>query len=256
MRSKTAKKLIKVLLAIAFWAVVWEAASFLISDNLKMFLPSPVIVVNTFFRLFGKSTFWAAVFYSFLRVFEGFALGVVCGIIAGILTGRLKAFDIILSPAMQVIRAVPVVSFIILAFLFIRVDILPIVVCMFMVMPIVWQTVNDELVGFDKGINEMAEVFKVKGFKKLLFVTVPTVSDAVISTILSGAGLAWKSGIATEVLCAPAVSIGKSLLKAKNLLNFDEVYAFTLTVIILSMVFEFLLKYLYSRRKARRIGNG
>ena len=53
------------------------------------------------------------------------------------------------------------------------------------------------------------------------------------------------SGIAAEVICRPPESLGNMLASAKNYLETAEVFAITATIILLSLVFEKLLKYLY-----------
>ncbi len=251
MPNKHIKKPLYVFLAIAFWFSVWEAASFLINDNLKLFLPSPVLVIKAFSRLISELSFWQAVSLTLLRIFTGFICGVIAGIILGILTSSFKLPDIIISPAMRVVRAVPVVSFIILAYLFISVDYLPVFICFLMVMPLIWQTVHDGLNNFDNNIDEMAKVFKITGLKNLFFVRLTTISDEIITSMVNGIGLAWKSGVASEVLCTPAISLGKSLYRAKGNINYDEVYAITLTVVMLSIIIEFFIKNSYKKTEAK-----
>ena len=248
MLKKCSKKTFNVFLAIAFWFLIWEAASFLINDNLKLFLPAPHVVIVALSRLFGELSFWQSVSLTLLRIFTGFIFGVIFGIVIGILTSSFKLLDIILSPALRVVRAVPVVSFIILAYLFINVNYLPVFICFLMVMPLIWQTVHDKLVSFDTELSEMAKVFNISGRKYLLFVKLPAISDAIISTMINGIGLAWKSGVASEVLCTPAISLGKNLYRAKGNINYDEVYAITLTVVMLSIIIELLIKFAYNKQ--------
>lgn len=247
MQNNFLKKLFSTVSAIAFWIFVWEATSLLISDNLKLFLPSPFSVTAAMIRLAGKGSYWLAVLYTLVRIFIGFISGVVGGITAGVITSHIKIFDIILSPAMRIIRAVPVVSFIILAYLFINVNYLPVFICFLMVMPLIWQTTHDELVHFDKNLTEMTAIFRIKGAKRLFLVKLITVSDKIISSMVSGIGLAWKSGVAAEVLCTPAISLGRSLYRAKGDINYDEVYAITLTVVFLSIIIEHFIKYFYRK---------
>ena len=249
MRNKLIKKLLSILFAIAFWITFWKAASLLISENLKLFLPSPFSVISAFINLVQESQFWKAVILTLIRIFGGFVFGVTAGIIFGILTSHIRVFDIVISPAMRIIRAVPVVSFIILAYLFINVNYLPIFICFLMVMPLVWQTVHDELEGFDKNQSEMASVFGIVGFKRLIYVELTSVWNKVLSAMINGIGLAWKSGVATEVLCTPAISLGRNLYRAKGNINYDEVYAVTLTVVILSITIENIIKLCYTHNK-------
>lgn len=246
-QNKFAIKTIRILIATALWLLIWEAASFFASDNLSIFLPSPFKVAAAFARLFTETAFWRAAGSSLLRIFCGFLLGSVGGIFIGILTASFKSADVILSPALKIIRAVPVVSFIILAFLFISVDRLPVFISFLMVVPLIWQSVHDGITGTDIKLCEMCRVYGMGKFRTLIFVRLPCVTNEIITALINGLGFAWKSGVAAEVLCTPQISIGKSIYRAKASLNFDEVYALTLTVVILSLIFEFLLKFLWRR---------
>lgn len=253
MLNKIIKKTVYLFLAIAFWLVVWEAASFIISDNLKLFLPSPVLVIKALIRLARTGNYWFTVSVTVLRIFTGFICGTLSGIALGLLTSHNKVFDIIVSPAMRVIRAVPVVSFIILAYLFINVNYLPVFICFLMVMPLIWQTVHDKITGFDTNLSDMCKVFKIKGFKKLFYVKLRTISGDIVTAMINGIGLAWKSGIAAEVLCTPIVSLGRSIYRSKGNINYDEVYALTITVVILSIIIEYFIKYSYRKKLAKRL---
>ena len=62
---------------------------------------------------------------------------------------------------------------------------------------------------------------------------------------ITGLGLAWKSGIAAEVISMPKLSIGRSLYEAKLYIETPELFAWTLTVIILSIITEKVLTVLF-----------
>lgn len=248
---------LKIIIALVFWLAVWQIASMYIADNLRLFLPSPVSVFKSFILLCGTGTFYNEVFASLIRIIIGFSSGVITGILFGIFTSELNVFDTVFSPAFRVIRAVPVVSFIILAYLFIDTDRLPIFISFLMVVPLVWQTTHDSLKNAVPDLCEMGKVFGLNRFKLLYKIKLPAVFGELLSVTVSALGFAWKSGIAAEVICSPEISLGKSILKAKNNLGFDEVYALTLTVIILSIIFEIVLKYLckiYLNRKEKEHG--
>ena len=54
-------------------------------------------------------------------------------------------------------------------------------------------------------------------------------------------GMAWKAGIAAEVLCTPKEAIGTEIYLSKMYMETTDLFAWTLTVIILSVVIEKLL---------------
>ena len=66
-------------------------------------------------------------------------------------------------------------------------------------------------------------------------------------------GLCWKSGIAAEIISQPNNSIGGSLYEAKIFLDTKGMFAWTLVIILVSMVLEkgiiFLINRIASRTK-------
>ncbi|MBP9989464.1 MAG: ABC transporter permease subunit [Ruminococcus sp.] len=246
--NKKIKKPLKIILVLFFWLAVWEAASLLVSDELKIFLPSPFRVIEKWVATGFTYEYIKAALATLLRIFVGFAAGIFTGFILGILTSAFSVINLLLSPVLKCVRAVPVVSFIILAFLFLKVDYLPIFISFLMVVPLIWQTVHDSAANPDRKLKEMCAVYGIKKTKAIFRVYLPQALPQIITACVNALGFAWKSGVAAEVICTPDVSLGHKIYSAKSELNFDEVYAVTLTVILLSLFIEFLLKFLFRKR--------
>ena len=71
-----------------------------------------------------------------------------------------------------------------------------------------------------------------------------------LTACTTGLGFAWKSGIAAEVICSPDLAIGTELKNAKAYLETPEVFAWTVTVVVLSVLLErVLLKLVRKNRK-------
>jgi NitT/TauT family transport system permease protein len=64
-------------------------------------------------------------------------------------------------------------------------------------------------------------------------------------------GLAWKSGVAAEVLCLPGRAIGSQIYNTKFYLEVPQLFAWTVVVVTLSLMMEHLLTAVLSRRKQR-----
>ena len=54
-------------------------------------------------------------------------------------------------------------------------------------------------------------------------------------------GLSWKAAIAAEVICTPKETIGAGIYNAKIYLETPSLFAWTITVIILSVILEKIL---------------
>lgn len=223
-------------LAAALWLAVWQLVSAYVDRELL--LPKPLTVLYSLLDICVKPEFWRAVFASLLRVLAGFLTGAAAGVVLGALTNRFRLADILLSPVLRIIRATPVASFIILAILWIKSSYLPAFISMLMVMPVIWGNVYEGISSTDTGLLEVGQVYRFGNFKKLRLIYIPSVAPYFRAGAISALGMAWKSGIAAEVICQPKISIGRSLYYSKLYLETPELFAWTAVVIILSIIVE------------------
>ena len=75
----------------------------------------------------------------------------------------------------------------------------------------------------------------------------PAIRPYLQAAVSTGFGFAWKAGVAAEILCWPKDSIGYHIAAAKNLVETADVFAWTAVVVLLSVVLEWLLRWLTSR---------
>ena len=113
-------------------------------------------------------------------------------------------------------------------------------------MPLVWQTVHDSLFAIDSELLEMATVFRVKKFHVISKIVFRSVFPSLLTTCTGALGFAWKAGVAAEVISSPQMSIGRFLLKAKTSLETTDVFAWTINIVLLSILLESIFKYAVS----------
>ena len=87
--------------------------------------------------------------------------------------------------------------------------------------------------------------------KTLGSIIVPSLRPALRSAALTSIGLAWKSGIAAEVLAQPSKAIGSQLYYAKIYLETPELFAWTLSVIFFSILIEKLVRTFLKRQEGK-----
>lgn len=230
------------LLAAAFWLLVWQLASMLV--NQEVVLSPPLTVLTALWQLMGTEQFWLSLGASFLRIIGGFLLGVLLGSALALLCWRIGLARLLISPFMSVVRATPVASFIILLLFMARNSLIPVIIAALMVMPILWANVLKGLEETDEDLLEMGRVFALSKGWQLRHIYGPSVMAFFLPAALTGLGLAWKAGIAAEVLAAPEHSVGGMLYRAKIYLENPDMLALTLCVILISMGLERLLKRL------------
>lgn len=252
MTSTMINKILKKTAILILWIAVWQFLSMIIAKEL--ILPSPVSTIVSLFKLAETKVFYASVLISILRILTGFLLGTILGFLGGIVSANNAIFKQIIAPLLQLIKAVPVASFIILAFFWFKSTFLPIFITFLMVLPIVWAATETALLSVDQKIVEMGTIFRLSNIKIFLKIKLPIISPTVISACLTAFGFAWKSGIAAEVIAKPQNSLGGLLENSKTYLEISEVFALTAVVAILSLLLEIGLKrifrgYYYDRFK-------
>lgn len=239
-------RLLKLLLSALFWLAVWYAAAWLVemrveSRGNELLLPYPITVLKSLTNLWAMREFWLTVLHSLLRILGGLAAGSLMGAALSVLTCASSWFDSLLAPAIRVIRATPVTSFILLILLWTGRNAVPAIIAGLMVLPVVWENLSQGISSTDKQLLEMARAYRFSPIKKLHLIYYPTVRPYLSAAVTTAMGLAWKSGVAAEVLCLPKRGIGTQIYNAKLYLEIPDLFAWTLTVVLLSILLEKLL---------------
>lgn len=245
--KKTRVKAHEYLAVTVIWLAVWEIISIVINEEV-LFVP-PHKVLLCLGQMILTVDYWVIIGSTMLRVLGGFVIGYVLTAIFALLAYRINFLRLLLTPLISVIKATPVASFIILFLMFWGKDFVPVVICMFMVTPIVWNNVLMGLFSVDKNLLEMSQVYEFSFSRKLKYIIVPSLLPYNAAAIGSGLGLCWKAGIAAEVICRTLPSIGNSIWETKFYINTEEMFAWTATVVVLSVIFDKVLSKLTGKKK-------
>lgn len=227
--------------AAAFWLLVWEGASLALASTTggrMLLLASPVQALGRLIDLAGTPEFWRAAAFSSLRILGGFFLSCVLAVALAALAARLRWVRELLSPLVAVVKAVPVVSFIILALNFFSSENLSLLISALMVFPPVYLNVLEGIGHTDRQLLEMARVFRVPLSRQLRGIYLPAVLPYFRSAVSLGLGLCWKSGAAAEVIGLPEGSIGEALYTAKVYFQTGDLFAWTAVIVAISVLFE------------------
>lgn len=253
MKKRSDNNILWAIVSIIFWILVWTLAAVLIKN--KLLMPSPLDTVIRLASLLKSWNFWSVSLYSLLRIVLGTVTGIIAGIVLAVLSALFLPADKILTPFISVIRSTPVASFIILVMLWIK-SFLPSFISFLMVVPIVYSNTLTGMKSIDYSYLRMSRQFGLSPWISIKRIYVPSLIPFLKPAISNALGLSWKAGIAAEVLSFFPKSIGRQLSQAKNELETTDLFAWTLTVIILSVILEYAVKHLLEDKNSKNSNNG
>ncbi len=223
-------------LSILALIVAWEIAARAVDS--AFILPGPIAVLSDAFALAQTQNFGLHVAATARRGLVSFALTLGLGLALGIPAGASRSFDAALRPWMAVIKASPVVSFILLALLWLGSSTVPIAVAALMALPVMTEAVSRGVTSADPRLLEMARVYRLSRRKTLLHVRLPSAVPYIVSGASGSLGLVWKVAIAGEILGSPRFGIGSAMQQAKVHLETARVFALTVVGILLCVATE------------------
>lgn len=233
------KKIIYNIAAILLALCVWQVAAMLVDE--KILLVSPLQVYKRLLRLLQEKDFYKTVLFSLNRIGTGFAFGFILGTALGIVAGRHKILKTLLMPYMMTIKSVPVASFIVIALIWITSSKLPSFISFLIVLPIVYSNVLTGIQDVDEKLLQVSRLYNFSLKKRLIYIHLPQLKPYILSACSVSIGLAWKSGVAAEVIAISDGSIGEMLYNAKVYFDTADLFAWTVVIVLLSVAFEKLI---------------
>ena len=249
MNKSLLKKTGAVLLALALWQIV----SMIV--GMEMLLASPLKVLMRLGTIWRENDFLSTVLFSVARIFGGFLLAFLTGIGLALLAGRFSMVETLLWPYVVTIKSVPIASFIILCLIWFSYTQMTVFIAFLIAFPVIYSNVLQGIRSTDPQMNEMAKLYRIRGARKLFYIQLPGIMPFLTSACSVAIGMAWKAGVAAEVIGVINGSIGRKLYDAKIYFQNADLLAWTMIIILLSVagekIFVRLLRFLYRRAVAR-----
>lgn len=199
------------LAVLAFWELTTALGIFSAVQ-----LPSPGAVLRAGIELLERGALVDYVATSSQRVAIGFGIGASLGLLLGAITGLARSWDVLLSPTLGAIRAVPSLAWVPLLILWLKIGepskITLIAIGAFFP---VYTTVAVALRHVDLQLVEAARAFGLRGVRLFTTVQLPAVLPAVISGLRLALAQAWLFLVAAELI-ASSSGLGFLLVDSQN----------------------------------------
>ena len=240
MKSVFSKNRIISLLSVILLISIWKIISVIYKSDL--ILPSPESTIIAIIKLFASKNFILVIGTTILRGLIGFAISFILGVGLGILAGINSSFNAFLKPILVTIRSTPVISLILLALIWFKVDMVPVFIAFLTMFPFICTNIIDGIKNVDHDLVEMAQVYNVNKIGIIKEVYLPAITPFIFSGASSAMGIGWRAIIIGEVLSQPQFGIGTLMQTAQTYLLVNEVIAWTIIAIVISSLFEIIIR--------------
>lgn len=218
--------------------IIWQIASI---GSPAFVLPSPMRVFEAWSGLVVSKGFWKDFGITFWRVLMGFSLAAIVGVPLGLLLGAVEKLGEFFEPVLTIINTVSSTIWAIFALIWFGLSDWTTIFVVFMTaMPLiltnVWQgtrTVNADFI-------ELAQTFRMSRLQVMQKIYLPTILPPFFSSARLAFGFGARVSLVAETLGASS-GIGYRLRQAADLVQTDQVFAWTLTLVALMIALEALI---------------
>ena len=194
---------------------------------------------------------------SVTHVVVGFALSVVFGVAIGVMVGSWRTLRLISQPVLTFLRSLPGATLVpAAAVIFGLGSTMRVAVIVFVaIWPVLLNTI-DGVIELDPTIIDTARAYRVSGWRRLVFVTLPALSPRIAAAGRTSLSICILTMVISESVAAPK-GIGFMLLQSENNFRIDEMWAVILMMgllgLLLNMIYTMLERralrwYLYAQR--------
>lgn len=223
-------------LIVFFWLLVWQVVAWIIGN--KIILEGPIGVAVRLIEDLQTLEYYKTVAATVLRIMGGLVCGVGLAVCLGIWSRKQKIAEEFLLPLIQFFKAAPITCFVVLLLIWTGTEKLSFYIALLVAFPPVYFNLLEGLKQMDKKALEVAKVYRMPFKCSLRYIYLPEVKPYFTSALGIAVGMAFKAGIAAEIIGTPDYSMGERIYMSKIYLDTAGVFSWMITVIFVAYVCE------------------
>ena len=233
------------LAACALWIGAWQVASLLVGSDLVLAGPWQTCV-HLLSILTNPRTI-SIVWFSLSRIAAGFLLAFSLGVALGLAAHRWDAVRTLAAPFVAICRSVPVACVVVLLLIWVGSGAVSGLAVFLMAFPALYLAVLEGLDQSGDAVHEMLVSFCVSRPRRFCAHVWQRVLPYASAASKNACGMAWKAGVAAELIGTPRGSMGERVYQAKILFETADLFAWTVLIVVCSFLCERLFVWLLTQ---------
>ena len=226
-------------LSAAILLAAWEALARHVGQ--PELVPTIGRLAQAFMDAFLSAGFYQSLLATIGRGLLGLLISFIAALAIAPAMARSANVEALLRPLIGAMRAVPVISFILLALIFLNPESIPLLIAFLTMFPLLTENLSKGIRQLNPDLSEMARLFRLTRRDRLAQVIYPQIKPYLFSGLASAAGFGWRAIIMGEVLSQCLWGIGSEMKRAQNYIEVPDLIVWTLVAILLSLAADRLI---------------
>ena len=240
------QKSILTLLSITILLLIWQLLAMLV--RMPDLLPSVPRLLSILAALFVSGSFYQSIIATVLRGIIGISVALMAAIGISFLFYKCEWIYVLFRPPLAIMRSIPVISFILLALIFLNAESIPLIIAFLTMFPLLTENLTKGIRSQRKELSIMAHQFRIGRWNRLTQVIYPQLKPFLYSGLASALGFGWRTIIMGEVLAQCSPGIGGEMKQAQVFIAIPELIAWTVVTILISYLFDRGISWLAKQR--------
>ena len=211
-------------------------------------LPGPGVTIEYLGQLLTDLETYKTIFLTLFRLFIAFILSLSMAVILGVFAGNKDIVDEFLHPITSMLRSLPIASIIIIIIIIFGNQTSLYIITFLMIFPITYEATKAGVKNIDQSIKDALALEGLPKWKLIIFVQLPLAYPFISTAITQSLGLGFKVIVMAEFISQSRSGIGRALKDGSISIDYQAVFAWTLIIIFIVIIFESLLNII--KRKA------
>jgi NitT/TauT family transport system permease protein len=217
---------------------LWQLGAYLLDSG--VLLPTPGVTGSALMVLLQQKPFSLNVLATVIRALQSFIIIFLVGGLFGVMAGYSKKVHAFLIPVLVICKATPVMSVILLAFIWFSSGTVPLFSAFLMGFPVMFVQVEQGVKQLSPRLHEMTVMYGFSPLRRLIHFVIPSLTPSIITGAKASLSMVWKVVIAAEVLTVPRYGVGSRMQLAQVHLETAEVLAWTMIAVLLTAIGDLL----------------
>ncbi|MFZ7090799.1 ABC transporter permease [Primorskyibacter sp. 2E233] len=234
------------LISIGALVAFWSLAAFFSDD--PSILPSPALVAAAIAQEAASGKLWLHMSWTLWRVIMAFIAAMTVGCALGIILGLAPRLNRWADPWVTVLLNLPALVIIVLCYLWIGLnEVAAIFAVALNKTAMVTVTIREGVRAMDRGVSDMARVYRMSPAKRLLHVIWPQLGPFVAASTRNGLAVIWKIVLVVEFL-GRSNGVGFQIHLYFQLFDTAMVLAYALSFTAVMLLIEYMIVQRWERR--------